>query len=131
MSFYGYYLEAEYESGYVHSDQIQDISPYTKGEKVNGVTNGRNIFNDILEKRPEEFHGRLIRFSLIPDNGGHRYDIDWTTLPDNARPIRFIDRRKETNVANGETQQFVDAIRFGYQYTDETGKNVQEIQEIT
>jgi hypothetical protein len=71
--------DAEYEDGYIHSEtDFNDISPYT---------HKHNIFNDILEKRPEAEHGRLVRFSAYwKDN---RYDVNWLDLPDNARPVRF------------------------------------------
>lgn len=123
-----HYLEAEYESGYVHSNQHQDISPYTKTVKVDGVPTGENIFKDILNKRPEEFHGRMVRFSLVmPDN---TYTIDWTKLPDNSRPIYARDVEQDFIGLEPSSPKRIKEIRFGYQYTDKKGKNVQEMETI-
>jgi hypothetical protein len=111
------YIEAEYEDGYIHSEQAyKDISPY------NGTS---NIFNDILEKRPEADHGPLVRFSLY--HGDHKYSVNWRGLPDNARPIRYKHMRLERNMATGEQHTYMDGVDFGYQYTDDAGTNQQEI----
>ena len=116
---YGHYLEAEYESGYVHREQPEDHSPYVRGQ---------NIFNDIINNRPVEIHGRMTRFTLVAPN--NRYDIDWTTLPDNARPIYLRYMENERNVAGGESDVRVTKQDFGYQYNDEDGRNHKEIKEI-
>jgi hypothetical protein len=112
------YIEAEYESGYVHRESDEDHSPYVRG---------KNIFNDILERRPEAIHGKMVRFSL--QLADERLDVDWTILPDNARPVRF--KHMEGDFRDGG---IVDArmvsIDFGYQYTDGDGVNHQEIEEI-
>jgi hypothetical protein len=134
MGLYGYYLEAEYEDGYIHSDRYYDASPFVRHELVNGVATGPNKLNDIIERRPEAIHGRLLRVSLLPDDESgddHRYDIDWTKLPASARPIRFIDRERDFNTGTGEVlHERVTGLRFGYQYNDENGNNVQQILDI-
>lgn len=112
-------VQAQYADGFVLDETEQnDISPYTK---IN------NTFNDILEKRAEAEHGAMVRFSVFYKDA--RYDVDWTTLPDNARPIRFR-HGFITLAADSQTEQGWSGISFGYQYNDENGKNIQEIQEI-
>lgn len=113
-----YHLEAEYESGFVLVEDAQDHSPYDAS---------RNIFHAILNKRPEKAHGKLVRLSLVGPE--HTYNIDWTKLPDNARPIRFKDMEADTvggTITDVRTMQ----IRFGYQYNDDNGENVQEITTV-
>lgn len=122
-------VEAEYEDGYTHSEtELGDVSPY---DPI------RNILNDIIEKRPEAEHGRLVRFSLYHND--HRYDVDWTNLPDNARPIRFKHKRNVINerlqengewVTAGEPIEHLDSVDFGYQFTNDAGENVQEVIEV-
>lgn len=111
--------QAEYEDGYVHDESTyDDVSPYT------GIN---NIFNDILEKRPEAEHGRMVRFSVFYQN--QRHDVDFTTLPDNARPIRFRHGFITLDNAGNEDRGW-SGMQFGYQYNDETGKNIQEVVEL-
>lgn len=113
-------VEAEYTDGFNLSEtEHGDVSPYT-GE--------HNIFNDILEKRPEADHGLMVRFSCYYKD--HRYDVDWTTLPINARPIRFRNASLSTEVATGAQTFCWLGVDFGYQYNDEHGINHKEIQEI-
>lgn len=111
-------VEAEYTDGFILSEtEHGDVSPFT------GV---HNILNDILEKRAEAEHGRLVRFSVFYKN--KRYDIDWTVLPDNARPIRF--RHGFVTLDNtGASERGWSGIEFGYQYT-ENGKNIKEVKEL-
>lgn len=112
-------VQAEYEDGFVLDEtEHDDISPYT-GQ--------HNILNDIINRRPQQQHGRLVRFSCFYRN--YRYDIDWTTLPDNARPIRFRDGYSYIT-DTGETGSGWSGCRFGYQFTDDAGHNVQEVQEL-
>ena len=113
------YIEAEYESGYIHVQDEQDHSPFVYG---------KNIFNDILEKRPEAGHGKMVRFSLIHD--GVKYDVDWRGLPDNARPIRFIRYEADFDTAGNLIEKRLMGIDFGYQFNDELGENHQEIKTI-
>lgn len=120
-----YYLEAEYESGYVHSNQYQDVSPYAKTVKVDGVPTGPNIFNDIKEKRPEEAHGPMVRFSLVgPET---TYNINWREVPESGRPV-FV-QKFEQDFINGIAvgPKRTTRTTFGYQYNDADGKNVKEL----
>lgn len=111
-------VEAEYEDGYVHSEtELDDLSPFE---------NGRNVFFDILERKPEAEHGRMVRFSVFYQN--QRYDVDWTTLPDNARPIRFRHAFSTMNMGTGEViASGFTGVDFGFQWNDEDGQNHQEI----
>ena len=111
--------EAEYADGYIHSETAHDdVSPYT-GE--------HNILNDILEKRPESEHGKLVRFSTYYKD--HRYDVDWNGLPENARPVRW--KQMEADAVGGEiTEVRLIKVGFGYQYNDKNGKNIQEVVEL-
>lgn len=112
--------QAEYKDGYVHDEtEHNDVSPYD-------IT--KNIFNDILEKRPEAEHGELMRFSVFYKNA--RYDVDWKTLPLNARPIRFRDGYISVNTEGEQIGSGWSGCRFGYQYNDKTGRNIQEIKEL-
>ena len=112
-------VQAEYADGFIIDEtEHGDISPYT------GI---HNIFNDILEKRAEAEHGRMVRFSVFyKDN---RYDIDWTLLPDNTRPIRFRDGFITFDGEGTKTQGW-SGCRMGYQFTDENGKNQQLVKEL-
>ena len=113
-------VEAEYSDGYIHNEtELGDVSPFDPT---------RNILNDIIEKRPEAEHGKLVRFSLFHKD--HRYDVDWTTLPDNSRPIRF--KHMERDSIGGEWVEEPRLLRvdFGYQLTNDAGENVQEIIEV-
>jgi hypothetical protein len=111
--------EAEYSDGYIHSEtDLLDTSPYTGKD---------NIFNDILEKRPEVEHGSLKRFSCYYKN--NRYDVDFNGLPSNARPVRW--KRMEADSLGGAiTEVRLTKVGFGYQYNDNNGRNVQEVVEL-
>lgn len=112
--------EAEYEDGYVHSEtELDDISAFE---------DGKNVFYDILEKRLEPDHGRMVRFTVFYQN--QRWDIDWTVLPDNARPIRFRHGFSTFNESGELVASGFSGMGFGYQWNDETGKNHQEIIEL-
>lgn len=112
------YIEAEYDDGYIHREDEQDHSPYESG---------RNIFYDILHKLPEKPHGPMVRFSLITPE--QRWDIDWTVLPANARPIRFMKKERDYEVGTNEPvgEIRMTGIDFGYQYLDDAGENQQEV----
>lgn len=110
------YIEAEYADGFIASDKNHDVSAFSEGH---------NVFHDILHRLHESNHGRTVRVSLVmPDE---TINVDFTILPDNARPIRF--KHMERDSQNG--QWIEDArcvgIDFGYQYTDENGENQQEV----
>lgn len=112
-------VEAEYADGFILSEtEHADVSPFT------GV---HNIFNDILEKRAEADHGRLVRFSVFYKD--KRYDVDFTTLPNDARPIRFR-HGYSTLDSTGSLESGWSGVDFGYQYTDVNGKNIKEVQEV-
>jgi hypothetical protein len=112
--------EAEYADGYIHNETLHnDVSPYNPEQ---------NILRDILEKRPEAEHGKLVRFSVFYKD--RRYDVDWRGLPDNARPIRFRNGNRSINMGTGEQDFWWSGIRFGYQWNDETGKNHKEVREL-
>lgn len=115
---YGYRIQAEYESGYNHTEDDQDHSPFVYG---------KNILNDIIEKRPEKAHGRLVRFSLIGEDVS--YDIDFRSLPASARPIYYRDMACTLDEHGNQTTECLKHY-FGYQYNDENGINHKEIKEI-
>ena len=123
---YGYVLEAEYESGFVLTENAADVSPYDRGG---------NFFSAITKASATDAgHGQMVRFSLIPVGDGTRYDIDWTELShlDNLRPIYF--RRMEQTLRSDGVDlggPVCKAHGFGYQYNDADGNNVQVIEEIT
>lgn len=112
------YIEAQYADGYVHREDEQDHSPYVSG---------KNIFNDILEKRPEAAHGPMVAFRLVTPE--YTYSIDWTTLPDNARPIRFKHYEADFEGYTMVEKRLM-STDFGYQFTNDAGENVQEVREI-
>lgn len=112
------YLEAEYADGYILQEDENDHSPYDSGH---------NIFHAILNMRPCKKHGALVRFALITP--AKTYTVDWTTLPNDARPIRFVN--KSHTWTDGVSQGVqTDSIGFGYQCTID-GKNHQEVVTVT
>ncbi len=112
-------VEGEYEDGFILSEtELNDISPYNSQF---------NVLRAIINREPVAEHGKLVRFSCFYNNA--RHDVDWTSLPDNARPIRFRDGFITLN-HNGEEESGWNGCRFGYQYTDDDGKNVQEVIEL-
>lgn len=128
--------EAEYSDGYIHSEtDHNDISPYGPFEFIQEDEDGKqwvemrdaNILNDILEKRPEAEHGDMVRFSMYYQN--NRYDVDWHGLPDNARPVRWKRYEQDYNGPLAGVTRLV-KVGFGYQYNDNSGKNIQEVQEL-
>jgi hypothetical protein len=119
MPYFDTSCQAQYADGYIHDEtQHGDVSPYT---------GKHNILNDILEKRPEADHGRMVRFSVFYKD--QRHDIDWTQLPDNARPIRFR-HGYITLAADGSEEQGWSGMQVGYQYSDNDGKNVQKVIDL-
>lgn len=112
-------VQGEYADGYVLDEtEHQDVSPY------NPI---HNVLRAIIDKEPEADHGPLVRFSVFYKN--QRHDVDWTTLPDNARPIRFRDGFITLdNVGNEESGW--SGCRFGYQYNLPDGSNAQEVVEL-
>lgn len=109
---------ATYADGFVYDEtQLKDIGQY--GHK--------NVFDDILYKRPEAEHGRMVEFSVFFNNT--RYDFDWTELPDNARPIRFKDLEIDTQGGQVVAKRLM-RMHIGYQFNDSTGQNVKVIEDI-
>lgn len=113
------YIEAEYADGYIHREDEADTSHYEPG---------RNIFYDIVNKLPERIHGRMIRLTLFHNN--KRYDVDWTKVADNARPVRY--KNMFAHFVNGATEATpqMASIGFGYQWNDPDGSNQQDIIEL-
>lgn len=110
-------VQAEYLDGFVLDEtEHDDQSPYGEG----------NVFFAILNRLPEEEHGPMVRFSCFWED--QRYDIWWSELPDNARPIRFR-HGYSTICAWGDApiESGFSGVDFGYQYNDEDGRNVQEV----
>lgn len=113
-------VEAVYKDGFVLSEtDCGDVSPYNPEE---------NILRAILNKDPEAEHGRLVEFSMYYKNQKHT--VDWTTLPDNARPIRFRTAQLERDLDTGQERFSWLGVNFGYQFTNELGKNIKEIKEL-
>ena len=123
---HGFRLQAEYSTGYTLTEDDNDRNPYS---------DVGNTFSAIINELPTKAgHGPMVRFSLLPEDYGDRYDIDWKivgALP-NARPIYF--RRMHRTFAldgSGDTGDVCDSHNFGYQYNDAiTGENIQEVLEI-
>ena len=113
-------IEATYSDGFVLSEtECGDISPFNPNF---------NILKSILEKDPESEHGKMVQFSVFYK--GNRYDVDWTQLPDNARPIRFRDGQRHRNMDSGDEWSEWVGLHFGYQYTDDKGKNIKEVMDL-
>jgi len=111
-------VQAEYEDGFILDEtELNDISPYNEGH---------NVLRAIIDKCPEEEHGRMVRFSGFWKN--ERHDVDWTSLPDNARPIRFRHGFITQSATGEELARGWSGMDFGYQYTD--GENVQDVREL-
>ena len=111
--------QAEYADGFVLDEtEHDDTSPYNPTQ---------NILRAIINGDAIEEHGPMVRFSVFYKDA--RYDVAWVDLPTNARPIRFRDGFMTLD-AYGNTVSGWSGVRFGYQYNDENGKNIQEIQEL-
>jgi hypothetical protein len=109
---------AQYADGYIYDETAHNDV---------GQFGDLNVFDDIKHKRPEKDHGKLTRFTVFYD--GYRYDFDFSQLPDNARPIRF--KHMELDSIGGVIiEQRLMSVDAGYQYNDETGKNVKEVIEL-
>lgn len=111
-------IQAKYADGFILSEtELDDISPYNPEE---------NVLRAVINRDPEVEHGPLVEFTVFWQN--MRYDMDWTKIPDNARPIRFRDGNVTVDDKGNQTFWW-SGCRFGYQYTNEDGKNVQEVIE--
>lgn len=126
-------VEAEYKDGFILSEtELNDRSAYVPLEMVvmdgDEVPTGPNTLSDIVEKRPEADHGKLVRFSVFYKNA--RYDIPWADMPENARPIRLRDRSRWLDQDGNSGFTDWEGCRIGYQWNDETGKNFKHIKEL-
>jgi hypothetical protein len=114
------FIEAEYSDGFVLQEDEADLSPYDAG---------RNIYHAILNRRPEIEHGKMVRFSLVLQDG--ILNVDFTTVPDNART--HLERHMERE-HDGESHWLgaviCKGIDFGYVYDDEDGVERGEIYEV-
>ena len=114
-------IEAEYADGFILSEAEQnDVSAYSPGH---------NTFHDILNKLPEADHGKMVRFSVY--HNGERHDVDWTQVPETARPHRLKYLERDHNL-NGDFASEVRLMKteFGYQHTT-NGKNHKEFKDLT
>ena len=124
---HGFRLQAEYETGFVLTEDESDRNPYS---------DIGNTFSAIINNLPTKAgHGRLVRFSIVPEDYGDQYDIDWQIvgqLPA-ARPIYFRQMHRSFVLdGSNDTGDVCDSHNFGYQYNDPiTGENVQEVIEIS
>lgn len=114
------YVEAEYADGYIHREDETDASAYVEG---------RNVFYDIVERRPEVEHGPMRRFSLITP--ARIFSVDWRQTPPGAVPIRdkHMERRATADGQWLEDPRMV-SIEFGYLYRDEDGQVVRVTREL-
>lgn len=111
-------IEAEYADGFVLSERkTKDQSIYIPMVDVDGVPSGPNTMNDVVERRPEADHGRMVRFSVYRKRKWHHWD--WKTLPYSARPIRYRDFERDDTlmpdgiIKTGNVKRLV-AVRAGY-----------------
>lgn len=103
------YLKAEYDDGTV----ITDLD-YAKA------------WHDIQVAQHE---GRkLVKFSFVTDQ---EHSIDFTKLPESARPIHYVIRSFTMNHATGERVDHPNRHFFGYQHRNTEGKSIKAIKEIT
>ncbi len=119
---YGVLVEAEYEDGFVLTEDEADQSPYEEG---------RNIFHAILSGAPEKEHGKMVRWSAITTK--LTYSIDWSHLSHTISPRPIYYRKMERDFEQGAG--WVGPPRavghfFGYQYNRPDGSNVQHIDKL-
>ena len=112
-------VEAEYEDGFVLSEtDLEDINPYGEG----------NTFTAILNRLPEQAHGKTVRFSCFWKD--QRYDVDFAALPENARPIRFRHGYYTRSSDGSFEESGWSGVDFGYQANGSNGANYQEVKEL-
>lgn len=119
---HGAILEAEFEDGYVLTEDDADQSPYDED---------RNVFHCILHARAEADHGRMVRWTMYLN--GQEHTVNWKELWafDNPRPIYFRKMSREFNPESGWTGPATcHEHNFGYQYNADDGSNVQEVEQI-
>jgi hypothetical protein len=120
---YGVLVQAEYEDGFILTEDEADQSPYDEG---------RNIFHAILNGKPELEHGRMVRWSAITEK--FTYSIDWKTVcwgKENPRPISYR-KMERTRAVDGssDTGPICVGHFFGYQWNNPDGSKEQDIQEV-
>jgi hypothetical protein len=116
-----YLLETEYEDGFINTMTQADRSDFDPS---------RNFFYDVLNRLHEEKHGKLVRYSCIGSE--KRADIDWSTLPKDAKPIWFINRSKsisQTGDSVIEHEHIDNFYGFGYECSN-NGKHDKEVLEL-
>lgn len=116
-------IEAQFADGFIlNEDDQNDVSLFD---------DGRNTFYDILNRRCEDKHGPMVRFSIWVL--GARIDIDWLAIPENAKPIRFKHLEIDQNIASGEvSEKRIVGITFGFEYFDkEKSRTIKAVREIT
>lgn len=112
--------QAEYEDGYVLDE--------TERDDVSSWVEGKNVFHDILNRLPEAEHGRMVRFSVFWKDRMH--SIDWTQLPDSARPIRFRHGFARMSVSGELQERGWSGVDFGAQWNDPDGSNRQHVEQL-
>ena len=112
--------QAEYEDGYVLDE--------TERDDTSSWVEGKNVFHDILNRLPEAEHGRMVRFSVFWKDRMH--SIDWTQLPDSARPIRFRHGFARMSVSGELQERGWSGVDFGAQWNDPDGSNRQDVVEL-
>lgn len=113
-------VQAEYQDGFILDEtELDDISQFV---------DGKNVFHDILNRLPESAHGNMVRFSCFWK--GQKYTIDWTALPDNARPIRFRHGYATRSIDGTLVESGFSGVDFGCQWNDESGKNQKDVIEL-
>lgn len=112
--------QAVYEDGYVLDE--------TERDDVSSYVEGKNVFHDILNGLPEAEHGRMVEFSCFWKHT--KYTIDWTALPDNARPIRFRHGFARMSVDGELQERGWSGVDFGAQWNDEDGRNQQHVEQL-
>lgn len=118
---HGLVIEAEYSDGFVLNEEAHgDRSPYDEG---------RNIFNAIVESRPVDEHGPMIRWTCFTHLS--RLDVDWRQVPLGSRPVMEHDLERDFDAGSGEPKGPARVMeqRFGYEF-DVDGETVREVQEI-
>lgn len=119
------FLLAGFADGYAVVEDEEDRSAFAED---------RNFLYDLLERLHELEHGRMVSLGLMCVEGPltSSFVIDWTLLPDNARPIRYKHMQREAKIESGEWvgPPRLTRVDFGYQLTDDNGQNVQVVKQI-
>ena len=133
-------VEAVYADGFVlNEDEQGDMSMLGPDEEydadkvyADGERHG-NTMTDIIWQRPEAEHGPLVSLKcfVYTLNGPTTLEIDWTTVPKGARPIRFRTFQQDHPVGAAEPlPRRLVGVDFGYQWNDDEGKNQQDVVQL-